>query len=145
MSAADLHTLSNHFQAVRLVSLHSWAAAAEFPDRDAHGPYMVAQKAYAPDDLTLTPDEFILGRSGAWLSVARFFRLPVESRRAEFLFATAAEVMMVLGTLPPKPVLAEASHAGSDANPDTTSGTSSLDPFREVFDAAPRSAPPQAS
>jgi hypothetical protein len=48
----------------------------------------------------MTPDEFVLGRSGKWLSLAHFFRMPVPERRAEFVFGTMAEVMEVMGTLP---------------------------------------------
>ena len=138
MSDLELHTLSNHFQAVRLVSLHTWSAAAEFPDRDAHGPYLVAQKAYAPEDPTLTPDEFILGRSGAWLSVARFFQLPVSDRRAEYLFATAAEVMAVLGELPPKPRVAGV-RPPEDASA-VPADDAAHDELKSVFESAPRSA-----
>ena len=61
----------------------------------------MTQEGYDPDDATLTPDEFILRRSGEWLSLSLFFQLP-EPDRAEFVFQTAAEVMQVMNDLPPK-------------------------------------------
>jgi hypothetical protein len=47
-------------------------------------------------------DEFILGRSGKWLALGRFYQLPVPERRAEFVFGTAGEVMQMMEDLPPK-------------------------------------------
>jgi hypothetical protein len=61
----------------------------------------VTQEGYNPDDATLTPDEFILRRSGEWLSLSFFFQMP-EPDRPEFVFRTAAEVMQVMNDLPPK-------------------------------------------
>jgi hypothetical protein len=52
--------------------------------------------------MTLTPDEFVLGRSGKWLSLGHFFKMPVPDRRAEFVFGTAAEVMQMMSDLPSK-------------------------------------------
>ena len=56
---------------------------------------------YDPYDATLTPDEFILRRSGEWLSLSLFFQMS-EPDRAEFVFKTAAEVMEVMYDLPPR-------------------------------------------
>jgi hypothetical protein len=61
----------------------------------------VTQEGYDPDDAKLTPDEFILRRSGEWLSLSLFFQMP-EQDRPEFVFRTAAEVMQVMNDLPPK-------------------------------------------
>ncbi|NJM55132.1 MAG: hypothetical protein HC841_03715 [Verrucomicrobiae bacterium] len=103
MSSPILRNITNNFQDVRLISLASWREAAEFPDRDHGGPYIVAQEGYDPQDARVTADEFVLGRSGKWLSLSYFYKMPVSERRAEFLYATAAEVMKVMAGLPPKP------------------------------------------
>lgn len=102
MSNPNLRRITNHFQDVRLVSLASWRQANEISPRDRGGPYVVLQEGYDPDDLQMRPDEFVLGRSGKWLSLAHFFRLPVPERRAEFVFGTAAEVMQMMSNLPGK-------------------------------------------
>jgi hypothetical protein len=101
MSKLDLRTISNHFQDVRLVSLSSWQKAAEISPRDHGGPYVVLQEGYDPADLKMIGDEFILGRSGKWLSLGRFYQLSIPDRRAEFVFGTAAEVMQMMSDLPP--------------------------------------------
>jgi hypothetical protein len=103
MSNANLRNITNNFQDVRLISLASWRAAADFPERDNGGPYVVMQEGYDPLDPKVRADEFVLGRSGKWLSLSFFYQLPVADRRAEFLYATAAEVMKVMSALPPKP------------------------------------------
>jgi hypothetical protein len=103
MSNVNLRSISNSFQDVRLVSLASWAKAAEISPRDRGGPYIVLQEGYDPADLAVTPDEFVLGRSGKWLSLAHFFRLSIPERRAEFVFGTAAEVMQMMSNLSAKP------------------------------------------
>lgn len=102
MSNSSSRSLSNNFQDVRLVSLASWSKAAEIQPRDPHGPYVVTQEGYDPADFTMNPDEFILGRSGKWLSLALFYRLPVAERRQEYVFGTAGDVMRVLGNLTSK-------------------------------------------
>lgn len=105
MSNLNLRSITNNFGDVQLASLASWKGAAEFDPRDRGGPYVVIQQGYDPEDATVTPDEFVLGRSGRWLSLTLFYRLPVPERRAEFIFATAAEVMDTMSKLPPKPQL----------------------------------------
>ena len=102
MSNLNLRSITNSFQDVRLASLASWRQANEFTPRDRGGPYVVLQEGYDPEDMTVTPDEFVLGRSGKWLSLAFFYQMPVPDRRAEFIFGTAAEVMQIMGNLPPK-------------------------------------------
>ena len=102
MSNPYLRNITNHFQDVRLVSLSSWRAAAEINPRDRGGPYIVTQEGYDSEDLKLIADEFVLGRSGKWLSLSHFFRMPVLDRRAEFVFGTAAEVMEMMRDLPSK-------------------------------------------
>ncbi len=102
MSNANLRRITNSFQDVRLVSLASWRQANEISPRDRGGPYLVLQEGYDPQDIQCKPDEFVLGRSGKWLSVSHFFQLPVPERRAEFIFGTAAEVMQMMRDLPSK-------------------------------------------
>ena len=101
----NLRNITNSFLDVRLMSLASWSRAHEIEPRDRGGPYVVMQEGFDPEDMTMTPDEFVLGRSGKWLSVGYFYRMPVSERRAEFIFGTAAEVMKMMGDLPPKAVL----------------------------------------
>src|SRR5258706_6330879 len=102
MSNIHLRNLTNHFQDFRLVSLGSWRQASEFTGRDRNGPYMVTQEGYDPEDMRMTANEFVLGRSGKWLSLSHFFRLPVPDRRAEFIFNSAAEGMAMMVDLPSK-------------------------------------------
>ena len=105
MSNLNLRNITNSFQDVRLASLAAWKQANEINPRDRGGPYVVLQEGYDPEDLKLIPTEFVLGRSGKWLSLSHFYRLPVPERRAEFIFGTAAEVMQMMSELPPKAVI----------------------------------------
>jgi len=105
MPNLNLRNITNHFQDARLVSLSSWRQAGEFSPRDHGGPYVVLQEGYDPDDMKMIADEFILGRSGKWVSLGHFYKLPVPERRAEFIFGTAAEVMKMMGDLPSKVVM----------------------------------------
>jgi len=100
MNNINLRNITNSFQDVRLGSLASWSRADEFSPHDPGGPYVVTQEGYDPDDATLTPDEFILRRSGEWLSLSFFFQMP-EPDRPEFVFRTASEVMQLMNDLPP--------------------------------------------
>lgn len=102
MDLSKLHSISNNYQDVRLVSLKDWRNAAEISPRDQGGPYVVIQEGYDPADLKMTPDEFILGKSGEWISTSVFFKLPTDLRRQEFVFGTAAEVIQLLEGLPTK-------------------------------------------
>lgn len=98
----NLRSITNNFHDVRLLSLASWRRADEIFPRDRGGPYVVTQEGYHPDDIKMRADEFILGRSGKWLSLRHFFNLPIPERRAEFVFGTAAEVMTMMNDLPGK-------------------------------------------
>lgn len=98
----NLRKLSNNFLDVRLVSLAAWKRAAEISPRDRNGPYVVLQEGYDPQDTQMAADEFVLGRSGQWLSLGLFFKMPVADRRQEYVFGTAGEVMQLLGELPAK-------------------------------------------
>jgi hypothetical protein len=102
MSNMKLRNITNSFQDVRLASLASWRQANEFNPRDRGGPYVVLQEGYDPEDPKVIADEFVLGRSGKWLPLGLFYRMPVPERRAEFIFGTAAEVMEMMGRLPSK-------------------------------------------
>jgi hypothetical protein len=105
MSNPNLRNITNHFQDAHLVSLASWKRASEISPRDRNGPYVVLQEGYDPEDMRMIADEFILGRSGKWLSLGLFYKLPVPERRAEFVFGTAAEVIQMMGDLPSKVVM----------------------------------------
>ncbi len=114
MSNINLRSISNGFQDVRLASLASWKRASEITPRDNGGPYVVLQEGYDPEDLRVIPDEFVLGRSGKWLSLSHFYQMPVPERQAEFVFGTAAEVMEMMRNLPPKVAILR---PGSSAEP----------------------------
>jgi hypothetical protein len=105
MSNPNLRNITNHFLDARLVSLASWRNANEISPRDRNGPYVVLQEGYDPEDMRMLADEFILGRSGKWLSLGFFYKLPVPERRAEFVFGTAAEVIQMMNDLPSKVVM----------------------------------------
>ena len=102
MRKVNLRSITNSFLDVRLVSLAQWPKANEISPRDRGGPYVVLQAGYDPADPNVVPDEFVLGRSGKWLSLSLFYRLPVPERRAEYIFGTAAEVMSMMSELPSK-------------------------------------------
>lgn len=102
MSKTNLSNITNNFQDVRLVSLAAWRQASEISPRDRGGPYVVIQEGIDPEDIKGRADEFVLGRSGKWLSMSFFHQLPVPERREEFVFGTAAEVMQVMSDLPSK-------------------------------------------
>ena len=105
MSNLNLRSITNSFLDVRLVSLSSWRQANEITPRDRGGPYVVMQEGYDPQNAKPSADEYVLGRSGKWLSLALFFKMPVDDRRTEFVFGTAAEVMVMMQNLPSKAVL----------------------------------------
>lgn len=100
MNQADLRSITNNYQDARLISLRTWKGAASIPDRDANGPYIVGQEGYDPQDIHMTPDEFVLCKSGQWLSTSDFFKLPQEDQRKNFVFVTIAEVMHTMANLP---------------------------------------------
>lgn len=114
MNQANLRNLTNHFQDVRLIGMRDWRAAADISPRDRGGPYLVAQEGYDPDALGVRADEFVLGRSGKWVSVGSYLKLPLETRRAEFIFGTAAEVMQLMQDLPSR---AEVLRVQSESQP----------------------------
>ena len=105
MSNLNLRNITNSFLDVRLISLASWRQANEISPRDHGGPYLVTQEGYDPEDLKVIADEFVLGRSGKWLSLGHFFHMSVPERRAEFIFGTAAEVMQMMEALPSNAVI----------------------------------------
>lgn len=101
MANTNLRNLTNNFQDVRLASLAKTRMAAEITPCDQGGPYVVMQEGYDPSDPKVFAEDFVLGRSGKWLSLGLFFKMPIPERRAEFVFGTAAEVMQVMSSLPP--------------------------------------------
>jgi len=130
MSDQNARRITNSFLDVRLVSLASWRQANEISPRDHGGPYVVTQQGYAPDDPNMCADEFVLGRSGQWLSLSHFFRLPVPERRAEFVFGTAGEVMKMMGDLPSAVVM-----FGRPAKEAETPATPTTDEMSAAFHA----------
>jgi hypothetical protein len=136
MNPDKQRALTNHFLDVRLVSLSSWRFAREIEPRDSAGPYMIAQEGYAPEDLHMRLGEFVLGRSGQWLAVATLLKLPVATRRAEFVFGTSAEVMQLFSTLPTK-----VSMWSSDIAP-PPDGPTDTDDFHSAFGSAGQDLPP---
>lgn len=117
-----LRALTNDHQDLRLVSLRAWPGASGIDPRDDAGPYMVAQEGYDPDDLAMTMLEFVLGKSGAWIRVSDFFRIPRQERCREYLFATAAEVLELLMGLPLKPVVQHLDGSAAEAFPNDDDG-----------------------
>src|SRR4051812_3076852 len=85
----NVRSITNNFPDARLASLASWREANEIFLWDRGGPYIVTQKGCDPNDLTMTVDEFVLGRSGKWLSLGRFFGMSIAERWQGFVFATA--------------------------------------------------------
>jgi len=138
MSNIHLRNITNSFQDVRLTSLATWRQANEFNPRDRGGPYVVLQEGYDPEDQKVIAEEFVLGRSGKWLSLGLFYRLPVPERRAEFIFGTMAEVMQVMGNLPSK---VEIIRPG--ATPETAPAAAEPDEMAAAIQAG-KSQPPEA-
>jgi len=99
MDVTKLRNITNNYQDVRLVSLKTWKQASEIQPRDQAGPYVIAQQGFDPHDAQMNPTDFVLGRSGEWVRLAVFYGLPIETRRQEFVFGTAAEVMELLEDL----------------------------------------------
>jgi hypothetical protein len=103
----ELHRrcLTNNFEDVQLASLASWREANEIFPWDRGGPYIVTQKGCDPEDVTMTPEEFVLGRSGKWLPLEVFFRMSVAERWKEFVFGTGLEALRAMRDLPSQPVI----------------------------------------
>jgi hypothetical protein len=110
--------LTNDPSAARLISLAKLAMAAEVDPRDTHGPYVIMQTGYVPGDLTMNAADYLLGRSGSWLAFHGFIRIPVQERRAEFVFGTVSEVMAVLEDLSGSVLVMTADGDVHDADPD---------------------------
>ena len=98
----NLHNITNHYQDVKLISLSSWRQASEILPRDRNGPYVVMQEGYDPADTRMIAEEFVLGRSGKWLSLGHFYKMPVLDRREEFIFGTVGEIIRLMNSLPSK-------------------------------------------
>jgi hypothetical protein len=103
MDLSKVRAITNNYQDVRLVSLRDWKRAQEVMPRDHGGPYAVLQEGYDSGDFKMLPEEFVLGKSGEWVSTGIFFKLPAELRRQEFVFGTAAEVIRLLAGLSGSP------------------------------------------
>ena len=99
MDPAKNRAITNNYQDAQLVSLKNWKRADEFEDRDHGGPYIVSQSGYDPHDLLLRYNEYVLGRSGKWFTINLFFKIPIDIRQQEFIFAKAAEVIEMMDDL----------------------------------------------
>ena len=97
--------ITNRIEDVRIASLASWREANEIFLWDRGGPYIVTQKGCDPEDLTMATDEFVLSRSGQWLSLGLFFGMSIAERWKGFVFATAGEVLRMMCELPPEAVV----------------------------------------
>jgi hypothetical protein len=126
----NLRNITNHYQDVKLVSLSKWRQANEIVPRDRNGPYVVLQEGYDPLDTRMIAEEFVLGRSGKWLSLGHFYHMPVTDRRAEFVFGTVAEVIRLMNDLPSQAELLR------PANKETPPAPSSDDDMAAAFNAA---------
>lgn len=84
-------------------------------------------------------DQFILGRSGKWLSLGYFYNLAVPERRAEFVFGTAAEVMQMMSDLPSKVAMFNRPSAEEQTKP-AAAGSDEM--ATAIHAAKQRSAPP---
>lgn len=118
------HNLSNSFLAVRLLALREFPLAAD----QGAGPFLVAQHAVAPDDPEFEARDFLLTRQGTWLLVDDFFRLPWDRRSECALFPSAADVMVLLEQLPPRPAVERLESEAEDRGDEPAHG--------DVFDAA---------
>ena len=114
----NLRNITNDYRDVRLVSLSSWRQANEIQPRDRNGPYVVLQEGYDPEDMRMLPEEFVLGRSGKWLSLGHFYKMPIPERREEYLFGMVGEVIQLMSNLPSKVQLLRP--AGQDKDTPTT-------------------------
>ena len=135
----NLRNITNDYRDVRLVSLSSWRQANEIQPRDRNGPYVVLQEGYDPEDMRMLPEEFVLGRSGKWLSLGHFYKMPIPERREEYLFGMVGEVIQLMSNLPSKVQLLRP--AGQDKD---TPATVPDDEMAAAFQAG-REKPPGAS
>lgn len=99
MDPSKIRSITNNYSDVRLISLREWRSASQIEPRDTGGPYMVYQDGYDPADPTSSYDEFLLGKSGEWITVGVFHQLPHDIRRDEFVYGTAAQVIGLLENL----------------------------------------------
>jgi hypothetical protein len=129
MDQSTLRSITNDYQQVRLVSLKGWKRADEIFPRDNAGPYVVSQEGYDPEALKMDYDEFLLGKSGEWISICVFFRLPTDLREQEFIFGTAAEVIDLMENLTGKAHIYR--KGGSLAAPETDTPDELTDIFQQ--------------
>jgi hypothetical protein len=139
MDLTKLRVITNAYQDVRVISLKDWKSASEISPRDRGGPYIIGQEGYSPEDQSFRPDEFVLSRAGKWLSVGIFFALPLEQRRAEFIFGTISEVVQLMQSLPSKALVWKALET-----PGSHSSEPGQDELSAAFTAGSRTALPQA-
>ena len=89
-------TLTNHFRSCDLLNLGYGPGG--------RGPFVVRQEGSAPGSMTLRQERFLLRKDGTWVINLAVFALS-EKDKEQFLFATSAEAMTLLGELSGIPVV----------------------------------------
>lgn len=110
MSDENLHTLTNSFLAVRLLALRELPSEAD----QGAGPFLVVQRGFPPDEVVPEPVDFVLTRRGTWLPVEAFVGLAWDAGRDLAVFPSAAEVMLLLEDLPPRPAIERERPGGAE-------------------------------
>lgn len=136
MESLNARSLSNDFQDVQLYSLRHWSEANLLAPADGHGPYVIMQSGIDPQDPGLEVDDFILGKDGRWLPLYLFQPLSKDQRRSRYIFATAAEAITVLGSLPGKPIVERGT-----TEPEEGETTTVDDPLNQAISAARQHGP----
>ena len=135
MKPETARILSNDYQDVRLFSLHTWRDAASLQASPGYGPYVVMQTAIDPDNLRSIVEDFILARTGRWLPMDHFRRLPQETRRELFVYSAASEVIEVLRGLLGKPTIERGQPADTNS-PSPTHTDASDDSLNQAISEA---------
>ncbi len=89
-------TLSNAFQQCELLNLGYGP--------NGRGPFVVRQTGTPAGSVTFDADTFLLRRDGTWVLNLAVFALS-EKDKEDFLYATSAEVMEMLGALTGEPIV----------------------------------------
>lgn len=120
MDLPSARNLTNNFQDVRLCSLRHWSNATTLAPEGTNGPYIILQSGLDPQDPAAGIGDFILGRNGRWLPLAFFYGLPVDMRRDQYVFRTAADAIGILERLLGKPEIerGQGRQAGGAATPE---------------------------
>jgi hypothetical protein len=68
------------------------------------GPFLVTQKATAPDDPRQLEDLYLLRHDGAWVEFATHALMP-EAERVSALFDSLGDIVRLMEDLPPQPTV----------------------------------------